>query len=46
VVAAVTHNASFNCLAVKLLVVAKRWPQRDAFMARVAHHLQVGPTLK
>lgn len=39
--AAVTHNASFNCLAAKLLVVAKGWRQREQFMARVAHHLQV-----
>jgi hypothetical protein len=37
----VTHNASFNCLAAKLLVVAKGWRQREQFMARVAHHLQV-----
>jgi len=37
----VTHNASFNCLAAKLVVVAKGWKQREQFMARVAHHLQV-----
>ncbi len=35
VAATVTHNASFNCVAGKVLVLARGWPQREAFLARV-----------
>lgn len=31
----VTHNASFNCNAGKVLVLARGWPQREAFLARL-----------
>jgi acyl-CoA reductase-like NAD-dependent aldehyde dehydrogenase len=31
----VAHNASFNCTAAKVLVVAKGWLQREAFLRRV-----------
>lgn len=31
----VTNNASFNCVAGKVLVVAEGWPQRAAFLARL-----------
>jgi len=31
----VTHNASFNCNAAKVLVLSRGWPQREAFLGRV-----------
>jgi acyl-CoA reductase-like NAD-dependent aldehyde dehydrogenase len=31
----VAQNASFNCTAAKVLVTAKGWPLRDAFVSRV-----------
>ncbi len=31
----VTHNASFNCVAAKLLVLSGDWPQREAFLRRL-----------
>ncbi|MAG57927.1 MAG: NAD-dependent aldehyde dehydrogenase [Planctomycetes bacterium] len=31
----ITHNASFNCNAAQLLVVAREWPQRAAFVDAV-----------
>ena len=33
VVAAVAHNASCNCLAAKVLLLGRNWPQRDAFLS-------------
>jgi acyl-CoA reductase-like NAD-dependent aldehyde dehydrogenase len=35
VAAMVANNASFNCNAAKVLVTARDWPQRDAFLAAV-----------
>jgi aldehyde dehydrogenase (NAD(P)+) len=40
----VTHNASFNCVAAKLLVTPGGWTQRDAFLAAVEHYLALAPT--
>ncbi|MFZ5892131.1 MAG: aldehyde dehydrogenase family protein [Myxococcota bacterium] len=37
------HNASFNCNAAKLLVLARSWPQRDEFMRRLAAVLRDTP---
>ena len=31
----VTHNVSFNCIAGKVLVLDKDWPQREAFTTAV-----------
>jgi acyl-CoA reductase-like NAD-dependent aldehyde dehydrogenase len=39
----VTHNASFNCNAAKVLVVARGWLQRDAFLRRVREELAKAP---
>jgi acyl-CoA reductase-like NAD-dependent aldehyde dehydrogenase len=39
----VTHNASFNCIAGKMLVTAKGWRDRERFLDRVASHLQAAP---
>ncbi len=32
----VTHNGSFNCTAAKVLLIARGWPQRGAFLAALA----------
>ena len=39
----VAHNASFNCVAGKVLVLAKDWPQREAFLALVQETLAQTP---
>ena len=39
----VANNASFNCVAGKVLVVASRWPLREAFLARVSAALARTP---
>jgi hypothetical protein len=42
----VVNNASFNCNAAKVLVTARGWPQRDAFLALVGKALaEVPPRL-
>ena len=46
VAAMVTHNASFNCNAAKMLVTATGWPQRDQFLDLVAKGLAEAPTRK
>jgi len=43
VAAMVTHNASFNCNAAQLLVLARGWNQREAFLERVEHTLRATP---
>jgi aldehyde dehydrogenase (NAD(P)+) len=44
VAGAVTHNASFNCNAAKMLVTPRGWGRRDAFLAAVEHYLALAPT--
>lgn len=39
----VTNNASFNCNAAKVLLTARDWPQRDAFLGLVARELARTP---
>ena len=39
----VVNNASFNCNAAKLLVVAAGWPQREAFLERLRRVLAAVP---
>ena len=39
----VANNASFNCNAAKLLVTAKAWPQRQAFLDKVEETLRTIP---
>jgi acyl-CoA reductase-like NAD-dependent aldehyde dehydrogenase len=46
VVAAVVHNASFDCVAGKVLVLAAGWDQRDAFLERVKQKLRAAPPRK
>ncbi len=43
VAASITNNASFNCLATKLIVTWQKWPQREQFLAMVQHHLSATP---
>jgi len=43
VAGAVTHNASFNCNAAKLLVLPRGWSRRDAFLAGVEHFMALAP---
>lgn len=46
VVGMVVHNASFNCNAGKVLLVAKGWSLRDRFLERVHAHLSRQPLRK
>lgn len=39
----VTHNASFNCNAAKMVVTARGWKLRDAFLAGVEHFMALAP---
>ena len=39
----VTHNASFNCNAGKVLVLDHNWPQRDALLEQVQGALAASP---
>lgn len=42
----VTQNASFNCNAAKVIVVAKEWLQKDAFLAAIEEELARTPPRK
>jgi acyl-CoA reductase-like NAD-dependent aldehyde dehydrogenase len=42
----VAQNASFNCNAAKVLVTAKGWPQREAFLRKVEAALAATPARK
>ena len=39
----ITNNASFNCLATKVIVTWKNWPQRDSFLELIRRHLAQTP---
>jgi acyl-CoA reductase-like NAD-dependent aldehyde dehydrogenase len=39
VAASIVHNTSFNCIATKLLVTARSWQQREAFLGLVQSRL-------
>jgi acyl-CoA reductase-like NAD-dependent aldehyde dehydrogenase len=39
----ITNNVSFNCLATKVIVTWKNWPQRDKFLQLIQHHLSKTP---
>jgi acyl-CoA reductase-like NAD-dependent aldehyde dehydrogenase len=36
----VVHNASFNCIATKVLVLPRKWPQRERFLAELRDKLR------
>lgn len=44
IAASITNNASFNCLASKVLVTSRSWPQRDEFLDLIDGYLQQTPT--
>lgn len=35
IVASITQNASFNCIATKMLVTWRQWPQREKFLNQI-----------
>tara|TARA_R110002111_G_scaffold261826_3_gene335845 strand:- start:58049 stop:59776 length:1728 start_codon:yes stop_codon:yes gene_type:complete len=39
IAASIVNNASFNCLATKLIITAADWPERDRFLAMIEQHL-------
>lgn len=43
VAASIINNTSFNCIATKLVVTAKSWAQREAFLAMVRRRLTAVP---
>ena len=43
VVASITNNASFNCLATKVIVTWDRWAQRDEFLSLLNFYLEQTP---
>ena len=42
----VAQNGSFNCNAAKVVIVAKGWPQREAFLAKIEQQLTSTPARK
>jgi acyl-CoA reductase-like NAD-dependent aldehyde dehydrogenase len=40
----VVHNASFNCVAAKVVVTAKGWDQRDEYLSRLRQELASIPS--
>ena len=43
IAASITNNASFNCIATKLIVTSKHWMQREQFLALLDDQLQKTP---
>jgi hypothetical protein len=43
VAASITNNSSFNCLATKVIVTWKNWPQRGHFLDLLQRYLSVTP---
>lgn len=43
IAASITNNASFNCLATKMIITWSRWPQRDEFLRLIQKHLSETP---
>jgi acyl-CoA reductase-like NAD-dependent aldehyde dehydrogenase len=39
VAASIANNTSFNCIATKLVITCRNWPQRDEFLALVGRRL-------
>lgn len=40
VATSITHNVSFNCVATKVVITDRNWPQREAFLNEVQERLQ------
>jgi hypothetical protein len=43
VAASITNNASYNCLATKIIITSKNWPQRDDFLGMIEGFLRQVP---
>lgn len=43
VVASIVNNASFNCVATKMIVTSRSWPQRDEFLSLLETLLKLVP---
>lgn len=43
IAASITNNASFNCLATKLIITSSRWPQRTRFLELIQDFLAATP---
>lgn len=43
IAASIVNNGSFNCIATKLVVTARAWPQREEFLARLRRRLESLP---
>jgi acyl-CoA reductase-like NAD-dependent aldehyde dehydrogenase len=43
VAASIANNTSFNCIATKLVVTARSWPQRDEFLGLIDRRLKTLP---
>lgn len=46
VAASITNNVSFNCIATKMIVTSRHWPQRDEFLRLLQQALDDTPTRK
>ncbi|WP_339733916.1 aldehyde dehydrogenase family protein [uncultured Gimesia sp.] len=43
IAASIVNNASFNCLATKVVITSADWPQRDRFLAMIESQLEQIP---
>jgi Aldehyde dehydrogenase family len=43
IAASITNNASFNCIATKMIITCKQWPQRSAFLDAIQRLLNTTP---
>jgi hypothetical protein len=43
IAASITNNASFNCLATKMILTSRRWPQRERFLQLIRTFLNRTP---
>ena len=43
IASSITNNVSFNCIATKLIITCRRWPQRQEFLALVDEALSTTP---
>lgn len=43
IAASITNNVGFNCLATRVIVTCKSWPQRQEFLKLIQQHLKQTP---
>ncbi|QDV49351.1 aldehyde dehydrogenase family protein [Gimesia fumaroli] len=44
IAASIVNNASFNCLATKVIITSADWSQRDRFLTMIEHQLEQVPS--